>query len=490
MRIATSVLIAFVAIGCALAAEAATLSGRFTYDGVEVVDLFNPPLTAVVIAHDFTSGIVFTGTVNLTEGTYMVTGLPAGDGAALLEIDRGNPPDGSAEQPGDLESIWGYYTIAGADEDLEMDLEMRYMLHATSPVDTAFQLDGVVNECPMGPQVADVFTLTWDPVPRATSYTVRIVRFDCDYTYTVDTITTTTNSAEIELGTAGEDFLKFDFMVSGHSVADLATWPCVNYLDGCANTLFLHGGGSPQPERGVHHANAYFIPAVAKVGGAQGTYWTTALTVLNPADSPQTLEAFYTPRGSDGTTDYLAADLQLGARSSTTWEDVVATVFGTTGAGSLEIRGANIIVTSRTSTPGLAGGSYGQGIPSLLPGHILRTGGTTVQWAGGIVRSSAYRTNFGLCEVWGEDAQVRVTLWDEHGQTAGTRTIDLPPYGNTQINDLPHTLGGLDQMENGRVEVEILGGSGRVGAYLSIVDNVTGDPTYVAVGLSPPSTAP
>jgi len=249
------------------------------------------------------------------------------------------------------------------------------------------------------------------------------------------------------------------------------------------------GSGSSPPVRGVHPPNSYFIPAAAKLDGALGTHWTTALTVLNLADSARAVEVFYTPRGSDGTTDYLATELELGAHSSTTWEDVVDSVFGTSGAGSLEIRGADIIVSSRTSTPGLEGGSFGQGIPPLAPYHIMRTDGTQVQWGGGIVRSPAYRTNFGLCEVWGEDAQVRVTLWDQDGLVAGTRTVGLPPYGNTQINDLPHALGGLDEMENGRVEVEILGGDGRVGAYLSIVDNVTGDPTYVAVGFSPPSTA-
>jgi len=489
MRLATSVSMALVAIGCALAADAATVRGHFTYDGVEVVDVFNPPLNAVVFAYDITTSSTFWGTVDIADGTYVVTGLPVGDGVVELQIDRGNPPDGYAEQPGDLKSIQGFYTTAGPDDDVEIDLLMRFMLHATSPLDTAFQLDGVINECPQGPQVGDVFTLTWDPVPRATSYTVYVVRFECDYTYTIDMITTSTNSLEIEFGTAGEDFIKLDFTVSGQNVADLATWPYISYLDGSSNGLFMYGGGSTPPARGVHHANAYFIPAVAKVPGAQGTYWTTSLTVLNLADAARTIEAFYTPRGSDGTTDYLAADLELGANSSTTWQDVVGTVFGTTGAGSLEIHGADIIVSSRTATPGLAGGSYGQGIPSLLPRHLVRADGAQVQWAGGIVRSPAYRTNFGLCEVWGEDAQVRVTLWDEHGTVAGTRTIDLPPYGNTQINDLPHALGGLDQMEDGAVEVEILGGDGRVGAYLSIVDNVTGDPTYVAVGASPPSTS-
>jgi len=489
MRVATSVVVALVGISFALAADAATVHGRFTYDGVEVVDIFNPPLTAIVFAYDMATSATYMGTVDVADGTYEVTGLPVGDGVMELQIDRGNPPDGYAEQPGDLKSIQGYYTITEPSEDVELDLEMRFMLHATLPVDTAFPLDGVVSECPMGPQVGDVFTLTWDPVPRATSYNVYIVRFECDDTYSIDMVTTSATSLEIEFGTAGEDFIKIDFTVSGHTVADLAAWPYISYLDGTANGLFMYGGGPAPPARGVHHANAYFIPAVAKVAGAQGTYWTTSLTVLNLAASPRTLEAFYTPRGSDGATEYLAADLQLGAHASRTWQDVVATVFGTDGAGSLEIRGADIIVSSRTSTPGSQGGSYGQGIPSLLPGHILRIDGAQVQWAGGIVRSPAYRTNFGLCEVWGEEAQIRVTLFDQQGLPAGARTVDLPPYGNTQINDLPHTLGGLDQMENGTVKVEILGGAGRVGAYLSIVDNVTGDPTYVAVGFSPPSTA-
>ncbi len=489
MRVATSVSVSLVTIGCALAVEAATIGGRFTYDGLEVIDVFDPPLTAVVIAHDFTTGSIFTGTVDIDEGTYVVTGLPVGDGAALLEIDRGNPPDGSAEEPGDLESIWGYYTIADPDENLEMDLQMRYMLRATSPVDTAGQLAGSTVDCPMGPRVDDVFTLTWDPVPRATSYNVQVLRFDCDFTFTAELLTTTTNSVEIEFGTAGEDYLKIQFFVAGHTVSDLATWPYLEYLDGWSNGFFLHGGGSSPPARGVHPPGSYFIPAVANAGGAQGTYWTTALTVFNPVGSPRTVEAFYTPRGSDGTTNYLAADLELGARSSATWENVVGTVFGTSGAGSLEVRGTDIIVSSRTSTPGLEGGSYGQGIPPLAPYHIMRIDGAQMQWAGGVVRSSAYRTNLGLCEVWGEDARLRVTLWGEDGLAVGTRTIDLPPFGNTEVNDLPHTLGGIDEMANGMVELEILDGDGRVGAYLSIVDNITGDPTYVPVGFSPPSTA-
>jgi hypothetical protein len=315
-----------------------------------------------------------------------------------------------------------------------------------------------------------------------------VLRFDCDDNYTVDSLSSTTPSVEVQLGTAGEAFVKIQIRAAGENVTDLAEWPYISYQDSTSNGFFLRGGGSPQPTRGIHRQDSYFIPAAANAGGAQGTYWTTALTVFNLDGSPRTVEAYFTPRGSDGTTDFLHESLDLGMWSSHTWEDVVGSVFGSSGVGSLEVRGRDIIVSSRTSTPGAAGGSYGQGIPSVAPYHLIRLDDTTEQWAGGGVRSSAYRTNLGLCEVWGESAEIRVSLWNPDLSAAGSTTINLAPYGNTQINDLPLTVGAIDQWENGRVQLRILSGAGRVAAYLSIVDNVTGDATYIPIGYSPPST--
>lgn len=489
MRFVSTFVVALAVLGGAVAIDAATVSGSFTYDGEEVIDVFGLPLTAVVQAHVFADGSVYTGTVDVDSGSYMVTGLPVGDGAVILEIDRSDPPDGSAEEPGDLESIHGYYTVAADDDDIDMDLQMRSMLHATSPVDTAGVLEGSASQCPYGPLVDDVFTLTWDPVPRATAYNVQVLRFRCDGTFTGDWIEATTTSVEVDVGTAGEDYVKIQLFVPGHTATDLAAWPYIQYQDGWANGFRVHAGGSPQPVRGTHAADSYFIPAVANAAGAQGTYWTTDLTVLNLSGSPRTVEAYYTPRGSDGTSDYLGAALELGPWPGTTWENVLGTVFGATGAGSLEIRGGDIVIASRTATPGDGGGSYGQGIPVVAPYHLLRIDHEPVEWASGVERSPSRRTNLGLCEVWGEPAEIVVSLWHQDGSAAGTRTVSLPPYGNTQINDLPHAIGGLDEMASGMVSLEITGGAGRVGAYLSIVDNVTGDPTYVPVGFSPPSTA-
>ena len=223
------------------------------------------------------------------------------------------------------------------------------------------------------------------------------------------------------------------------------------------------------------------------MGGAQGTYWTTSLTVLNLAGFPRTVEAFYTPRGSDGTTDFLAADLELGANSSTTWEDVVETVFGTTGAGSLEIHGADIIVSSRTATPGLEGARTAR---ASRRWRRTTSCAPAARRCSGRAASSAHRptARTSACARCGGGRRGPGDAVESAGPDRRDQDHRPAPYGNTQINDLPHALGGLDQMEDGAVEVEILDGGGRVGAYLSIVDNVTGDPTYLAVGFSPPST--
>ena len=92
MRLTISFTVVLAALSCALVVDAATISGRFTYDGVDVNDVFSPPLTAVVLAYDFTTSTNFAGTVNVDAGTYVVTGVPVGDGAVLLEIDRETRP--------------------------------------------------------------------------------------------------------------------------------------------------------------------------------------------------------------------------------------------------------------------------------------------------------------------------------------------------------------------------------------------------------------
>jgi hypothetical protein len=79
--------------------------------------------------------------------------------------------------------------------------------------------------------------------------------------------------------------------------------------------------------------------------------------------------------------------------------------------------------------------------------------------------------------VWGESANVLVTVLDRDGAVLGTKAIGLQPFGTTQLNDVVGQVGGLATLAEGQVTVEVTSGGGRVISALSLVDAVSQDPT-------------
>jgi hypothetical protein len=185
-------------------------------------------------------------------------------------------------------------------------------------------------------------------------------------------------------------------------------------------------------------------------------------------------------------TSYSSTTVSLPSLSAISWSDIVAELFSTAGGGALEIRGASLAVTSRTSTPGIDDGSYGQGIPPIQPGQILRAAGTATATIGGIEEGVAFRTNLGLCEVWGESAVVLISIMDGSMTELGSRSYQLRPYENIQINRVVAEVGGGGSLSGGVANVTVISGNGRIGAYLSVVDNDTDDPTYIAIAPQSP----
>jgi hypothetical protein len=106
---------------------------------------------------------------------------------------------------------------------------------------------------------------------------------------------------------------------------------------------------------------------------------------------------------------------------------------------------------------------------------------------GGVVENQAFRTNLGLCETWGETATVEVTVSTSEGIGLGSRQIALRPYENLQVNRVVRDVTPLSTLDNAIVKVTVVGGNGRVAAYLSTIDNTTGDPTYTAIAPSRPT---
>jgi hypothetical protein len=87
------------------------------------------------------------------------------------------------------------------------------------------------------------------------------------------------------------------------------------------------------------------------------------------------------------------------------------------------------------------------------------------------------RTNLGIFEVTGKPATVEVTLFLPDSKVAPSTQIPLPANGFVQIPVISSF--GLSNVYNARVSLKVVGGTGKISAYGSVIDQLTQDPTYI-----------
>lgn len=213
------------------------------------------------------------------------------------------------------------------------------------------------------------------------------------------------------------------------------------------------------------------IAAVIHAPGAADTNWRSDVWFTNTAAASDAAATFYpTPSGTA-----LLIPVNLPAMTTLAIDDFVGTTVGAIEAtGMLLIDApAHTIVTSRSWTP-TTSGSYGQFIEAL-PVTSAVGAGTSLD-AIQLESSSAYRANIGIAEVTGNDVTVRFTLHDAGG--AVLQQWDLPLAGLRQ-RQFSLTSFYTPVVINGRVTMQVIGGSGRIVGYASVIDNRSNDPIYV-----------
>ncbi|MCG6964324.1 MAG: S8 family serine peptidase [Acidobacteria bacterium] len=227
----------------------------------------------------------------------------------------------------------------------------------------------------------------------------------------------------------------------------------------------------------------YVIPVGAHKPGFNTAFWSTDLRVLNPSStSPAAFTVYAVPEGADGTTDYYGVQMSVAAGSIVSIPDLLASKFGLTDDQAnilIQADGTPLVATSRTYNSGGPSGTYGQfvgaerGIDGIGAGD---TGLVMLQLAS----NSSFHTNLGFSEVAGQSVQVRVTLHDgDSGAVIGTpTTYPLAAFSNSQINRVFPAL-GAGSSDNAYATVEVVSGNGRIEAYATAVDEVTGDAIYV-----------
>ncbi len=148
--------------------------------------------------------------------------------------------------------------------------------------------------------------------------------------------------------------------------------------------------------------------------------------------------------------------------------------------GALEVRTASWMAGyARTYTTRVDGGTYGEMLPFYPPY------GFPVQHFAGLEISPRFRINVGLYNGDKEHAVVhRLTLYAGDGAKVAEREVTMPPRANL-VERLEDLLGmARDSLPEGSYGLTVLplddtanGVQGRSWAFVSVVDNVTGDPT-------------
>ena len=228
-----------------------------------------------------------------------------------------------------------------------------------------------------------------------------------------------------------------------------------------------------------------YLPSV---GHGQGqcpggicSQWRTDVWIYNPSTASATVQIQMLRRDTENTSP-ATQSVTIASGETKEYLDIVYTLFNLDGVyGALRFTSAtNVVVTGRiyddnvqTNKGTGTAGQFFAGFPASLA--IGNSESTEII---GLAQDSGnlWRSNFGFVETTGVAATLEVKRLDAAGATLATKTYSVRAREAKQfaITDIGGPLG-----TNQRVSVKVTGGTGKVIAFASRLDNRTGDPSTV-----------
>ncbi len=217
--------------------------------------------------------------------------------------------------------------------------------------------------------------------------------------------------------------------------------------------------------------------------------FSSDICVTNTSAQVMKYEIDFVPSGQAGISQGQKSTVQLDPGVTMAIANLVGTwLGGRSSTGTLEIRPVSVTNTSTSSasagrftfassraSSATAAGGTGQYVPAVLYSNFVGKG--SILSLQHIAQSGTYQTNLGLIEGSGEKVSLQVRIFDADGNIKASFPQDLTGGESMQMDSiLKEKQVALD---DGRIEVEVTSGNGKVTAYASVVDTSTNDSQLV-----------
>jgi hypothetical protein len=232
--------------------------------------------------------------------------------------------------------------------------------------------------------------------------------------------------------------------------------------------------------------DTYVIPAAGNTAGAFNTRWSTQFSLFNPQTYPLKVSITFVPTlGGQGVEKLVSVPANAVSFS----DNILGDLFNLEGGGAL------LVATFPEDNPGVPdtviaraflvisdtfnnsrSGTFGQTIPGIWTGlQDYSTDGISAV-AHGIrnLSSQGWRTNVGAVNLGRVSVAMRINVYDINGNTiARNLPFNLPPLAHMQ-DSLPV------QVDRGSLEFFVDDSTKQavVFPYVSVIDNLSGDPSY------------
>jgi hypothetical protein len=220
------------------------------------------------------------------------------------------------------------------------------------------------------------------------------------------------------------------------------------------------------------------------IAGTVGNFRTDA-RIFNPSASKDiTIQAYFLPVGLVNNSGVQPVNITIPKRSMKVLDDIVAGVFNASGIGAIRLSCPDDFVATSRIYAQTAQGTLGQFVQGLEASSGVKNG-VLIQ----MKSNTAFRTNIGASNPNNVTANVTWYLYDKNNALIGTgKTEAMPPYGvlgPTNVTGYFATTADLSDAWVAYISDQ------PIFAYVSVLDSVTTDPTYIPAlldsGSSPPA---